>query len=153
MEVSIIAMGQSPKGINVSPDIQGVEFHQGKSFFGDKNLNESKIYTSEVTRLVEKPSIVMSVRAPVGDVNLINRPIVIGRGLASISPIYLMLDYVFYYLSIKKNNLESQATGTTFKAITGSIVRNILIPIPPYLEQVAITKRITKIEAIITSIS
>lgn len=153
MEVSIIKMGQSPKGINISPDIQGVEFHQGKSFFGDKSLAESKIYTSEVTRLVETPSVVMSVRAPVGDVNLINRPIVIGRGLTAISPIYIMLDYVFYYLSTKKIKLESQATGTTFKAISGGVVRNTLIPIPPYSEQVAITKKIIKIEAIINSIS
>lgn len=95
----------------------------------------------------------MSVRAPVGDVNLINRPIVIGRGLTAISPIYIMLDYVFYYLSTKKIKLESQATGTTFKAISGGVVRNTLIPIPPYSEQVAITKKIIKIEAIINSIS
>ena len=58
----------------------------------------------------------MSVRAPVGDVNLTRKTIVIGRGLAAIQPYGYSLEYLYHFLLTQKSILEQQATGTTFKS-------------------------------------
>ena len=59
---------------------------RGKSHFSEVYVNESKKWTTEITQLIETDAVLMSVRAPVGDVNIINRPIVIGRGIAGLIP-------------------------------------------------------------------
>ena len=88
----------------------------------------------------------MSVRAPVGDVNLVNRSICIGRGLCAIRPL-INLQYTFAYVSTLKKWLETKATGSTFKAISGDIIQSILVPIPPQNEQSRIMTRIHDLES------
>ena len=146
--VAYIQMGQSPKGLMVtSAQISGsIEFHQGKKDFGDYSLNKSNKWTTQITKIVNNPAILMSVRAPVGDVNmLLDKIVVIGRGLASIQPYISLHSYFYYLLSIKKQELESQATGTTFKAINNKILQETIIPIAPQAEQVRIVSAIEEI--------
>ncbi len=142
-------MGQSPKGTNVHNEfkINSIEFHQGKTYFSKFMLKESNKWTTQITKCITPPSIIMSVRAPVGNVNmLIGRNIVIGRGLASIKP-YLSNIYLFYYfLSIMKNQLEQKSTGTTFKAINNNTLQNILLSLPPLEEQKRIVYKIQDIK-------
>ena len=148
IDVTDITMGQSPKGSSVSDTKteNAVEFHQGKSYFGEKTLTNSSKYTTEITKLIDVKCVVMSVRAPVGDVNLLDRPIVIGRGLTAIIPIKFDLYFLYKFLQTKKSGLEKLATGTTFKAIGGEILRNQLIPIPPLAEQKRIVSVIEQVE-------
>ena len=141
-----ITMGQSPESNSVNYDNLGCEFHQGKSNFGNKFLNTSSVYTTSKSKIIESPAIVMSVRAPVGDVNLIKNQIFIGRGLAAFQ-IYTKcnLDYIFYYFLTIKSSLESVSTGSTFKAINSTTVKNIFIPLPPLAEQKRIVEKIEEL--------
>ena len=153
--IAFITMGQSPKSKDVFSQkiVDSIEFHQGKSFFGKFNLNESKTYTTNSNKLINKPSVLLSVRAPVGDVNYVNRPVVIGRGLAAITCYKgISLSYLFNYLSTQKINLESMATGSTFKAINSHIINNILVPLPPTMEQKRIVNKTEKILVLISKL-
>ena len=149
-EICQILMGQSPAGDNVSENKDGIEFHQGKIYFKDKYLAHSNIKTSEITRISDKESLLLCVRAPVGVVNITDRKICIGRGLCSIKPIYnISIDFWFYWIINQKETLELQATGTTFKAVTVDTIKNLLIPLPPLAEQQRI---VTKIEEVFTQL-
>ena len=131
-QVSKIVFGQSPSGKDIIPSFsdKGTEFHQGKLSFGIKYLNNSKKYCVNPKKVTNGNSILMSVRAPVGDINLCNRVVCIGRGLCSIEPEpSINIDYLFYYLLTQKNHLLSGATGSTFSAIKSSDVKNINVPI------------------------
>ena len=145
-----IEMGQSPAGNTVSEKNIGIEFHQGKMFFGDKYINLSGKYTSSPTKYAPKNSVLLCVRAPVGKVNITNRKLCIGRGLCAIIPLAGMpLLFVYYLLAAYENIFVKQATGTTFVAITAETVKNQLIPLPPFAEQIRIAEQIEKLIPVI----
>ena len=125
-------MGQSPKGSSVSEIGNGMEFHQGKVHFGEKYLLLSPQKTSIPSKIAKPNSVLLCVRAPVGKVNITSRKICIGRGLCSIKPVAEMhVDFVYYLLTTFEKTFIRQATGTTFIAITGEIVKKQPIPLPP----------------------
>ena len=145
-DILYITMGQSPKAESINNSKLGYEFHQGKSNFSEMFLNKSEVYTTADNKVIEAPAIVMSVRAPVGDVNLLNHKIYIGRGLASFQ-IYTECDllYIYYYFLTIKRSLERVSTGSTFKAINSDIVNKILVPLPPLDEQKRIVEKIEEL--------
>ena len=93
-EVILLNMGQSPNSEDVGND--GIEFHQGKIYFTDEIIGFSDKYCSKPKKISNANEILLSVRAPVGEVNLNNREICIGRGLASIKIINSEERYFFY---------------------------------------------------------
>ena len=138
-------MGQSPDS-NTYNDKTGIEFHQGKGHFTEYLIDNSNIYTSKPQKIAPKNSIIMSVRAPVGDINLVNREICIGRGLCSIIPDKnINLKYIFIYLWLNKKLFEKQSTGTTFKAINKDVICNFEVLLPPLEEQNRILIKLNKI--------
>lgn len=148
-----ILMGQSPSGECISGDGE-YEFHQGKTHFGDRVLLPSQIFTSYPTKLAQPNSLLMCVRAPVGDINITNREICIGRGLCALKPLNkISLDFMYYWASYFKNSFVNKATGTTFLAISGEIIRNEFIPVPPLDEQIRITKVINSLYCMLDSIT
>lgn len=135
-DVYNVLMGQSPNGNNVGTEVEGMEFHQGKIYFGDKFLNKSEQKTSELTRVADENSVLLCVRAPVGVVNISKRKICIGRGLCAINAFASMEPYyLFYYLLSCRKSFENNGTGSTFSSITVDVVRKHLIPLPPLSEQ------------------
>lgn len=85
----------------------------------------------------------LCVRAPVGEVNLTDRKLCIGRGLASISPLGAVSKYfMLYWIKAFRETLIKKATGTTFVAVTTDVVKGLLLPIPPLAEQYRITNKI-----------
>ena len=129
-------MGQSPENEFVNTNNRYMEFHQGKIFFSEKYLNYSGKFTKKITKIAEKKSVLLCVRAPVGIINITERDICIGRGLCAIKPnTEISSEFLFYWLKIYKKFFEHSATGTTFKAITINTVNNLLIPLPPIFEQ------------------
>ncbi len=138
-----LVMGQSPDGNSVTTNTKGMEFHQGKVFFTDKYINKSNQTTSEPSKIASPNSVLLCVRAPVGIVNITNRELCIGRGLCAIKPLAgISVNYIFYMLLTYKHIFVKQATGTTFVAVTGEIVKNQVIPLPPLAEQQRIVDKI-----------
>ena len=144
--IADITMGSSPKSQDICKDNQYIEFHQGKIYFSKKTLMKSNQYTRKTTKLAPKQSVLLCVRAPVGALNITDRDICIGRGLASIKSLgNINEEFIFYWLHPYKAYLVNQSTGSTFSAITSDTVRNILIPLPPLMEQKEILNKIQKV--------
>ena len=144
--IADITMGSSPKSQDICNDNQYIEFHQGKIYFSKKTLMKSNQYTRKTTKLAPKQSVLLCVRAPVGALNITDRDICIGRGLASIKLLgNINEEFIFYWLHPYKTYLVNQSTGSTFSAITSDTVRNILIPLPPLMEQKEILNKIQKV--------
>ena len=115
-----ITMGQSVEGNSMTNTNlkSAIEFHQGKIAFGDMFLNHSNQYTLSPKKIIDRNSIVVCVRAPVGNVNISNRKIAIGRGLCGISSDKVELMYLYYYLLYMGPYYRSLSQGSTFASIT-----------------------------------
>ena len=145
-----ITMGSSPTGDSLNRSKNGIEFHQGKINYTDKFLSKSDVYTSSPTKYGEAYSLLLCVRAPVGLVNITQRKICIGRGLCSLFPKSSVdLMFAFYALQTYQDYFECKATGSTFKAIGGDIIRDAVFLLPPYNEQLRIVAEIEKWFALI----
>lgn len=154
-EVAKIVFGQSPNGTSITTEQvdDSIEFHQGKTSFGKYYLDESNRWCVEPTKITNGNSIVMSVRAPVGDVNICKRIICVGRGLCSIEPYSVINEkYLFYLLLSKKQYLESKSTGSTFSAVTSKIVKEMNVVVCEVDIQKMIVENIEKTFALIDDI-
>ena len=130
-----ITMGQSPTGESIN-GVKGIEFHQGKIHFTESYLSQSGVYTDQPTKIAEVDSLLLCVRAPVGVLNITQRKICIGRGLCALKPKYEIDNlYWLFILTAYKDYFESNATGSTFKAISGDTIKNAVIKLPPLQEQ------------------
>lgn len=142
-DVFDIIMGQSPKGTSVFEGDGGIEFHQGKVYFGEDYLEYSNQSTNKPTKIVESDTVLLCVRAPVGILNITDRQICIGRGLCGIRTLAGMdSKFVMNSLRAFKYDFIRKATGTTFIAITAEVVKNQLFPLPPLAEQQRIVEKI-----------
>ena len=140
-----IIAGQSPESKYYNTDGNGLPFFQGKADFGDL-YPTIRIYCSQPTKIAEKDDILLSVRAPVGPTNLAPCQVCIGRGLTAIRPSEeLLTRYVLLFFRYFEAQLASKGTGTTFKAITQDIVKNLEIPTLPLPEQKRIVARIEEL--------
>ena len=148
-----VIMGSSPRSQDICRDSNYTEFHQGKIYFSDCLLKESNQYTKKISKIAPKNSVLLCVRAPVGEVNITDREICIGRGLSSIHAYdKIQSNFLFYWLKTQKHVLVNKSTGSTFSAITVDTVKKILLPIPPITEQLRITQKILDLNSNIESI-
>ena len=137
-----IVMGQSPNGENINSQA-GMEFHQGKIYFGSKYLNKSDKKTTEATKIAKENSVLLCVRAPVGIVNITDREICIGRGLCALTVVMgVELEYLYYYLKTRRKSFELKGTGSTFSAISIDDVKAHVFPLPPLPEQKRIIDKV-----------
>lgn len=140
-----IIAGQSPESKYYNTDGIGLPFFQGKADFGEL-YPTIRVYCSQPTKIAEKDDILLSVRAPVGPTNLAPCQVCIGRGLTAIRPSSsLNLKYVLFFFRYFEAQLQQKGTGTTFKAITQDVVKNLEIPVPPLDEQERIVARIEEL--------
>ena len=138
-----LIMGQSPDGNTIKQGGVGIEFHQGKIYFGERYLERSPFITTAPTRIVPENSVLICVRAPVGVVNISPRSVCIGRGLAAAIPLGTVSErFLAYWILTQKHTLISCATGSTFLAVSGDQVRNLLLPLPPLTEQKQIVEKL-----------
>jgi type I restriction enzyme S subunit len=133
-EVANVVMGQSPPGSSYNEKGEGLPFLQGKAEFGSMHPKHIK-YTTVPMKIAPKNSVLLSVRAPVGDVNIADIEYCIGRGLSSISLKNGNDIFLFYMLDHLKGEFEKEGTGSIFKAITKAKLMNLPLPIPPLPEQ------------------
>ncbi|MCM8808476.1 MAG: restriction endonuclease subunit S, partial [Candidatus Omnitrophica bacterium] len=133
--VSEIIMGQSPSSKYYNENREGLPFLQGKAEFGEIYPIPIK-WCSKPIKISQQNDILISVRAPVGDVNLANQRYCIGRGLAAIRcGKKIDAKFLFNYLIFGKEKLIKDSSGSTFKAIKKGDLINFKIPLPPLPEQ------------------
>ena len=134
--VAVLIMGQSPPSSTYNKDMVGLPFLQGKAEFGEI-YPSPVVYCSKPIKIAESNDILLSVRAPVGDVNIAPLKCCIGRGLSSIRAKSDKLHYLFlfFYLKFSSERFESLSMGSTFKAIRKEEIENYKIPLPPLPEQ------------------
>jgi len=150
--VCSIILGQSPPSSSYNSVGDGLPFFQGKADFGEL-YPKTRVWCSRPNKIAEKNDLLLSVRAPVGSINLSKKQCCIGRGLASIRPIIKNMDIEFfiYFFRFIKDDLDSIGTGTTFKAISGKQIKELKIRLPPLNEQKRIIEKIESIHSKIGS--
>lgn len=144
-DIATIIAGQSPESKYYNTNGEGLPFFQGKTDFGVL-YPKVRMYCSKPSKIAEKDDILLSVRAPVGPTNLSPGKVCIGRGLTAIRPgKEVRLKYLLYFFRYYEAQLQRSGTGTTFKAITQNVVKNIEVPVPSIEEQERIVFKIEEL--------
>ena len=129
-----IIAGNSPPSSTYNEKKTGLPFFQGNAEFGHFHP-EPDTWCSEPRKVAEPDDILISIRAPVGDLNIADQRCCIGRGLAALRPDDTNRLYLYYHLTERKNWLSRLATGSTFNSVTKGDLQNLDIPLPPLSEQ------------------
>ncbi len=129
-DIANITMGQSPDGSSYNETGEGEIFYQGSTDFGIR-FPSVRMYTTSPTRFAKQGDILMSVRAPVGAVNIANTDCCIGRGLSAINSKIGSITYIYYVIHYLKVRFDSLNTaGTTFGSITKDELFNLSVVVP-----------------------
>lgn len=129
-DIAVITMGQSPKGDTYNEDGDGTVFYQGRGEFGWR-FPTRRLYTTSPNRMATINDVLISVRAPVGDVNVAYEECCIGRGLGAIHSKDNHQSYVLYtVLSLKDKFDVFNGEGTVFGSINRDGLNNIEVVIP-----------------------
>lgn len=151
-EIAEVNMGQSPPGSSYNSEGIGLPFMQGSAEFGEHNPTPVK-WCSSPAKIAEIGDLLLSVRAPVGDTNIANQRIAIGRGLATIRG-GKESNTGFLRLLVQKNTAELIANSGTgmFSSITGKNLKEFKILMPPLAEQKRIVDVVSSVDAYIDAL-
>ena len=116
-ELASVVMGQSPKSEYYNHDGEGLPFHQGVGTYGTRFVID-ETYSTSYTRIAEEKSVLFSVRAPVGRLNINRQKCVIGRGLAAINHREGLQSYLFYMLKERFFKDDIIGNGSIFASIS-----------------------------------
>ena len=149
-EICAINMGQSPDSSTYNEDGNGLPFFQVNADFGEI-YPAVRMWCSEPTKIAREKDILISVRAPIGALNIANCECCIGRGLAAltVNEDICAQEYLWHALSGKVDELNSKGTGSTFKAINKKTLSETEIPLPPIDEQRKIAAILDKVSDLI----
>ena len=143
-------MGQSPKSEEYNQDGFGLPFLQGNADF-DYLHPIPRIWCDSANKIALKGDLLLSVRAPIGAVNIADQDYGIGRGLCAIRAVSTSVDFLYLCLLSMKEEFNSRGTGSTFTAISSQDVRDALIPKPSIGEQLLISDYLQNQRALIQS--
>ncbi len=152
--VANTVMGQSPNSDDYTFEESDRPFLQGNAEFGVENPT-AKYYCETATKTAPAGSLLVSVRAPVGTLNMADRCYGIGRGLCAVIPDQSLLisRFAWHTLTVTRHELWCIATGSTYEAVSADEVADMTVPIPPLTEQRAIAafldRETTRIDALI----
>ena len=146
--VTNITMGQSPKSENYTDNPNDYILVQGNADIKNKQV-VPRLWTTEVTKMAEIGDIILTVRAPVGDIGKTNYNVVIGRGVAAIKG----NDFIFYTLGkMKMTGFWNRfSTGSTFDSISSNDIKEAIIQIPTLKEQQAIGAYFSNLDNLISA--
>ena len=133
-DIAVITMGQSPSGSSYNEDGVGEVFYQGRAEFGFR-FPKPRLFTTEPKRMAETGDVLLSVRAPVGDLNEAYERCCIGRGLGAIHSKTGHSSFVLYTMFALRSQLDVfNGEGTVFGSINRDALNAIPIDIPPVTE-------------------
>jgi len=149
--VALVISGQSPASDDVAPLGDSLPFLQGNAEFGPE-VPRPRFECSVAPKTALAGDVLVSVRAPVGAVNVADQNYGIGRGLAAVRPRVIHGGYLRWWLESQCDTLRSAATGSTFEAVTASVIGSLVVPVSG-LRQAAIAdfldRETAKIDALI----
>ena len=129
-DMATITMGQSPSSLSYNEDRQGLPLIQGNLDLYDGQIRP-RIYTSEITQTCTKGDVILTVRAPVGEIAHAQLAACIGRGVCAISPHNSSdAELIYQYLSYYKPTWAKLEQGSTFSSINGADIRGIEVRCP-----------------------
>ena len=127
-EIANVVMGQSPSSNAYNDQGLGMPLVQGNLDISNGKTTP-RLYTAEFNQTTEKGNIILTVRAPVGEVAKATQKVCLGRGVCAIIPHEEnMSDFIYQYLTFYKFMWRRYEQGSTFTSINGSDVRNIFCP-------------------------
>lgn len=130
-DIAVITMGQSPKGESYNEDGVGTVFFQGRAEFGFR-FPTRRLYTTDPKRMAQANDALMSVRAPVGDINVAYEDCCIGRGLGAIRSKDSHQSFVLYTMFALREQLNVfNGEGTVFGSINRDALNSMPVDIPP----------------------
>ena len=146
-EYCTLIMGQSPDSKTYNTQGNGLPFYQGNADFGETHPI-TRVWCSAPVKVAEDGDILISVRAPIGAMNMAVERCCIGRGLAALTPIRnkCSKQFLFYALQSKVDSLIAQGTGSTFKAISKKVLEATCIPAYSTIEQEQIAETIGRVD-------
>ena len=152
MEYCTLNMGQSPDSKTYNTQGNGLPFYQGNADFGETHPI-TRVWCSAPVKVAEEGDILISVRAPIGAMNMAVERCCIGRGLAALTPIRnkCSKQFLYYALQSKVDSLIAQGTGSTFKAISKKVLEATLIPAYSTIEQEQIAETIGHVDSTIAA--
>ena len=146
-DIAEITMGQSPDGKSYNEDGIGTVFYQGRAEFGTR-FPTRRLFTTEPKRIAHKFDTLMSVRAPVGDLNIANEECCIGRGLAAMHSKDDHQSFVHYTVQALRPQLDVfNGEGTVFGCINKDALNNMDIVIPTKEELERFEKIVATLDA------
>ena len=146
-DIANITMGQSPMGASYNNVGNGVIFYQGRGEFGWR-FPTRRLFTTEPKRMAKAGDILMSVRAPVGDLNIAYEDCCIGRGLAAINCSYP--SFCLYLMrSLCKKLSAYNSEGTVFGSINSKDLKNIEIALPNVEDIIGFEDKVVPIDNLI----
>ena len=146
-EYCTLNMGQSPDSKTYNTQGKGLPFYQGNADFGETHPI-TRVWCSTPVKVAEEGDILISVRAPIGAMNMAVERCCIGRGLAALTPIRnkCSKQFLYYALQSKVDSLIAQGTGSTFKAISKKVLEATRIPAYSTIEQEQIAETIGHVD-------
>lgn len=128
-DIAQITMGQSPSGSSYNEEGDGEVFYQGRAEFG-AFFPRRRLFTTKPNRMAQEGDTLMSVRAPVGDLNIANENCCIGRGLAAIHSENNQ-SFVHYLVRAQRRILNTfNGDGTVFGSINGKALKELPVFLP-----------------------
>lgn len=150
-EVCELIMGQSPDSTSYNKSKEGLPFYQGNANFGPKYPTPT-VWCSLPKKIARNNDILISVRAPIGDLNFANEECCIGRGLAALrikDNSKYSKEYLFAFLKSIARELQRKGTGSTFTAIGKTVLEDLEINVPSLPEQQKIAAHLDSIQSAI----
>lgn len=128
-DIAEVTMGQSPKSIYYNFESKGIPFLQGNRTFGLKKPTFDT-YTTHITKLAKAGDVIMSVRAPVGELNITPIDVCLGRGVCSLRMKNGNQEFLYYMMRYYIPQLVNKQSGTVFGSVNKNDISNLEIDIP-----------------------
>lgn len=139
-EIVDVTMGQSPKSQFYNTEGQGIPFLQGNRTFGLK-YPTFDTYTTKITKEASMGDVIMSVRAPVGELNISPINICLGRGVCSLRMKNGNQEFLYYMMKYYRKQLIKKESGTVFGSVNKKDIEGLEVNIP---ENIEVQKKIAR---------